>query len=151
MYYMTSKHPVIAVEMSIRWRRVPFVSFSSCASKPKMEAQVFTMKSLELVTCIGHTDNRRHLSNVSKKFQSKGKTGHCRIRKVQFISQFYFFSMKSIEEGLSVFHDPNRKFRFPGMYVYGKRPAARNSKQQTLLSTLLAVWYKTFCNSLNYF
>ena len=91
---------------------------------------------------IGHIDNRRRISKEIDKVSS-GKTGHCRIRKVQFILQF-FFPVESTEKELHVFYDPNRNFRFlflktetPAMYR--KRPAARNSKHQTLLSTLLAV------------
>ena len=42
---------------------------------------------------IGHIDNRRRISKEIDKVSS-GKTGHCRIRKVQFILQFYFFRWK---------------------------------------------------------
>ena len=96
VYYMTSKHPVIAVEKFIGWRRVPFVSFFLVHQNLKWRLRYWPWKArnwwnlVKAHTCIGHIDNRRHLSNVSKKFQSKGKTGYCRIRKVQFIPQFYF-------------------------------------------------------------
>ena len=59
-------------------------------------------------------------------------------------SAILFFPVESTEKGLRVFHDPNRNFRFPFLKretpaMYRKRPAARNSEHQTLLSTSLAV------------
>ena len=77
MYYMTSKHPVIAVEMSIGWRRVPFVSFSSCASKTKMD----TFKSIEKVSV--------ERENRSLPYQ-----------KSSIYSTILFFPLESIEEAL---------------------------------------------------
>ena len=55
-----------------------------------------------------------------------------------------FFPVESTENGLRVFHDPNRNFRFPFLMketpaMYRKRPAARNSEHETLLSTSVAV------------
>ena len=97
---------------------------------------------------IGHIDNRGRISKEIDKV-SIGKTGHCRIRKVQFIL-FFFFPVESTEKGLHVFHDPNQNlpeilirinFEDGNACFVSEETGGKKLKtsDQTLLSTLLAV------------